>query len=149
MATILSIGNSYISPSSANYMDIGSSSFSFRNLLLGSGVVAQFGVLTNVTISNSSSTVSLTTSGMYASSARFGVLIIESVNLTKITCSSLIIQNNSNATLNGYILQDTANNALEGDVWFKSSSNQMYLFIRSNNINFYVAMGTTNAYPAL
>ena|SRR3990167_9602084 len=65
------------------------------------------------------------------------------------TINTLITTNDSRATLNTVVLQQTALTVQAGDVWFMASSNQLFLFCRSNNINFYVAMGTTNAYPAL
>ena len=77
------------------------------------------------------------------------IVSAQRVNAETTTTVRLVTNNGSFSTLNTVVLQQTAQNVQNGDVWFKSSSNQMYLFARSNGINFYIAMGTTNAYPAL
>lgn len=46
------------------------------------------------------------------------------------------------APLNINILTSAAANSANGDIWFQSSSNIMYIFVRSNNSNYFVAMNT-------
>lgn len=46
------------------------------------------------------------------------------------------------ASLNVEILTSNAASAVDGDVWIQSSANVLYLFARSNNANYFVAMAT-------
>lgn len=46
------------------------------------------------------------------------------------------------ATWNVPLLTSGAANSVSGDVWIQSSANRLYLFARSNNANYFVAMNT-------
>lgn len=46
------------------------------------------------------------------------------------------------ASFNLSILTSAAASSANGDVWFQSSSNKVYLFTRSNNANYFVVMNT-------
>lgn len=46
------------------------------------------------------------------------------------------------AHFNLSILTSNAANSVNGDIWFQSSSNRVYLFSRSNNANYFVVMNT-------
>ena len=65
---------------------------------------------------------------------------ISSANV--IVGSSIILSNSAKACINSKILTSNAVSLTNGDTWFQSSSNIMYLFVRSGAFNYYVSMNT-------
>ena len=126
MSRLLELYSTYLGPASDTLLDLGSTSFRWKNIYLSGSI--------NTVLSDS---------------GNFSALVSSRMTVDSATVTTLIVSNGSRATLNTIVLQQTALTVQNNDVWFMSSSNQMYLFCRSNNINFYIAMGTTNAYPAL
>ena len=54
----------------------------------------------------------------------------------------LTVQNNSKATLNTNVINSAGAVLANGDIWFQTSSNVVYLFARSAGFNFFVQMNT-------
>ena len=61
---------------------------------------------------------------------------------TSLSVQRFILSTTASAGVNATILTSNAANLSSGDSWFQSSSNVMYLFVRSATFNYYVAMNT-------
>ena len=179
MAELLKLFNTYLGPASDTLLDLGASNRRWKNFYLQGAIssnTTDFATMlsnsANISVLISSRMTILDSGGISVISGNYSVMnsgmfvsflntigVIDSATVTVLqnslmtaettTTVRLVTNNGSFSTLNTVVLQQTAQNVQNGDVWFKSSSNQMYLFARSNGINFYIAMGTTNAYPAL
>ena len=179
MAELLKLFNTYLGPASDTLLDLGASNRRWKNFYLQSAIssnTTDFATMlsnsANISVLISSRMTILDSGGISVISGNYSVMnsgmfvsflntigVIDSATVTVLqnslmtagsaTVNTLITTNDSRATLNTVVLQQTALTVQAGDMWFMASSNQLFLFCRSNNINFYVAMGTTNAYPAL
>lgn len=122
---LMRLWNTYLGVASDTLLDLGATAFRWKNAYIS-------GVTSTGTISTSSvnATVVTATSGN-----------VTSERFTQSLGSSLILSNSSRAYINAAILTTTAAMA-SGDVWFMTSSNRMYLAMRSGNFTYYAVMNT-------
>lgn len=124
---LMRLYNTYLGPASTTLLDLGAAGTAWNNLYLqgtnSSSVIDASTMFVVRVFALSSQTVGATFTGATIGTGNIGLLNVTSkMSVRLMTSSPLSVTN--------------------GDTWFESSSNLMYLFIRSNNLNFYVAMNT-------
>ena len=133
--------NNYLGPASDTLLDLGQSTFRWKNLfisgVMSSGTIFANTVNTITLFSTSAQIVGLATTAITVNSVN-----VISERFTQSVGSSLILSNSARSYLNVRMLTHNAVGPADGDVWFQVSSNAMYLAIRSNNANYYVQMNS-------
>lgn len=137
MTQLMKLFNTYLGPASDTLLDLGAQSFRWNNLFIkgtnSSSVISASTVNTFILVANSSYQVGVASTGM----------TVSSMNVTGLLAtSSLFIKNDSKSTLTTTLLTSAATAITNGSVWFQTSSNVMYLFVRSGSFNYFVAMNT-------
>lgn len=138
---LMRLYDSYLGPATDGLLDLGSSAFRWDNLYIrgtnSATTLSASSINGTILTINSARIVGLASTGITVDSG-----IITSLRFAKGVGSSLILNNSTNAYLNVNIMTHNAISTGNGDVWFRSSSNTMYLFIHSGGFSYSVAMGT-------
>lgn len=136
MSEVYKFYNTVFEPNPDIGVDLGSQSKRWANAYIRNiNSVNVLGVDT-LNITNLNATSATVTTLLATSS------FLTSQKFTTSVGSSLVLSNSAKAYLNVNILTHNAASPSNGDVWFQSSSNTMFLSIRSGSFTYSVEMGT-------
>lgn len=127
MTELMRLYSTDLRTGSDTLLDLGTTAYRWKNLYL----------------SNTMSCASLTSSPVVSCSSTNAVVVVaQSSTVISMVGSSMTLSNSNNACFKVPVLLANPASPVSGNFWFLSSSNSMYLAVRSSSVTYFVQMST-------